>query len=106
MTCKTRQARLRRSVKAIAEWCRGHRHQPVKVQHAALTRRLQGHFNYFGVSGNFRSLLLLVEQTKRVWYKWLRRRSQQAHLTWEKFEALLGRLPLPRPRIMARIWGP
>ena len=106
MTCKTRQARLRRSVKAIAEWCRGHRHQPVKVQHAALTRRLQGHFNYFGVSGNFRSLLLLVEQTKRVWYKWLRRRSQQAHLTWEKFGELLKRLPLPRPRIMVRIWGP
>jgi hypothetical protein len=106
MTCKTRQARLRRSVKAIAEWCRGHRHQPVKVQHAALTRRLQGHFNYFGVSGNFRSLLLLVEQTRRVWYKWLRRRSQQAHLTWEKFGELLKRLPLPRPRIMVRIWGP
>jgi len=40
MTCKTRRARLRRSVQAIADWCRGHRHLPVKVQHAALTRRI------------------------------------------------------------------
>jgi group II intron reverse transcriptase/maturase len=105
MTCKTRHARLRRSVKAIADWCRGHRHLPVKVQHAALTRRIQGHFNYFGVSGNFRSLLLLVQEAQRAWYKWLRRRSQQAHLNWERFGELLSRFPLTRPRIVVRIWG-
>jgi group II intron reverse transcriptase/maturase len=105
MMCKTTSARLRRSVQAVADWCRRHRHRPVKEQHTALTRRLRGHFNYFGVSGNFRSLLLLVEETKRAWYKWLRRRSQQAHLTWEKFGAMLLRLPLPRPRITVRIWG-
>ena len=105
MTCKTRRARLRRSIQAVADWCRRYRHLPVKEQHAALKRRLQGHFNYFGVSGNFRCLLRLVEETRRAWYKWLRRRSQQAHLTWEKFCELLERLPLPRPRIMVRIWG-
>jgi RNA-directed DNA polymerase len=105
MMCKTRSARLRRSVQAIADWCRRHRHLPVKEQHTALRRRIQGHFNYFGISGNYRSLLLLVEEAKRAWYKWLRRRSQQPHLTWEKFGALLKRLPLPRPRITVRIWG-
>jgi RNA-directed DNA polymerase len=105
MMCKTRHARLRRSIGAVADWCRRHRHLSVKAQHAALTRRLQGHFNYFGVSGNFRSLLLFVEGAKRAWYKWLRRRSQQAHLTWERFDELLTRFPLPRPRIVVRIWG-
>ena len=35
--------------------------------------RIQGHFNYFAVSENFRSLLLLVEHAKKAWYKWLRR---------------------------------
>jgi group II intron reverse transcriptase/maturase len=105
MMCKTRSARLRRSVLAIADWCRSHRHLPVKEQHTALTRRIQGHFNYFGISGNYRSLLLLAAEAKRVWYKWLRRRSQQQHLTWEQFGALLKRFPLPRPRIKVRIWG-
>jgi len=66
MTCKTRSVRLRRSVQAVADWCRRHRHLPVKEQHAALTRRIQGHFNYFGVSGNFRSLLLFVDEAKRA----------------------------------------
>ena len=98
--------RLRRSIQTLADWCRRHRHLPVKVQHAALTRRIQGHFNYFGVSGNFRSLLLLLKQVQRVWFKWLRRRSQQAHLNWERFSELLKRMPLPRPRVTVRIWGP
>ena len=105
MMCKTRSARLRRSVQAVADWCRRHRHLPVTVQHAALTRRIQGHFNYFGFSGNFRSLLPFVEEARRAWYKWLRRRSQRRHLTWESFGALVRRLPLPRPRITVRIWG-
>lgn len=106
MWCKTRSSRLQRAIKVAAEWCRRHRHLPVRVQHAALTRRIQGHFNYFGVSGNFRSLVPLVEATKRNWLKWLRRRGNRSRLTWERFEALLERYPLPTPRIRVRIWGP
>jgi RNA-directed DNA polymerase len=105
MWCKTRRASLRRAKQAIYDWCRRHRHQPVEAQHAALGRRLRGHFNYFGVSGNFRSLLRLVEATKRAWYKWLCRRSQRKRLTWERFTDLLRQKPLPHPRITVRIWG-
>jgi group II intron reverse transcriptase/maturase len=106
ITCKTRRASLRRAIQSVTDWCHRHRHLPVKAQHAALTRRLRGHFNYFGVSGNFRSLLLIVEAAKWVWYKWLCRRSQRTRLTWERFADLLEQLPLPRPRISVRIWGP
>lgn len=106
MRCKTRSASLRRAIQSVYEWCRSHRHLPVKEQHEALCRRLRGHFNYFGVSGNFRSLQLLVQATQRAWYKWLRRRSQRTSLTWERFGDLLRQLPLPRPRITVRIWGP
>jgi RNA-directed DNA polymerase len=103
--CKTRTARLRRGIQTVADWCRRYRHLPVKVQHVALKRRIQGHLNYFGVSGNFRSLLLLVEGARRAWYKWLCRRSQRKRLNWERFGKMLERFPLPRPRIVVRIWG-
>ncbi len=105
MFCKTRSASLRRIIQSVYAWCRRHRHFPVKAQHAALTRRIRGHFNYFGVSGNFRSLLFVIEQAKRSWYKWLCRRSQRKRLTWERFADLLRDFPLPRPRITVRIWG-
>jgi RNA-directed DNA polymerase len=105
MGCKTRSASLRRAIQSVYDWCRRHRHRSVREQHTALSRRLRGHFNYF-VLGNFRSLLLIVEATRRAWYKWLRRRSQRKHLTWDRFADLLRQLPLPRPRITVRIWGP
>jgi hypothetical protein len=52
MWCKTRRASLRRAKTSIYDWCRRHRHVSSKAQHAALNRRLRGHCNHFGVSGN------------------------------------------------------
>lgn len=105
MRCKTKRASLRRAIKSIYEWCRRHRHLPVKTQHAALCRRIQGHFNYFAVSGNYCSLALIVAETRRTWYKWLCRRSQRQRLNWERFGDLLLQHPLPVPRITIQIWG-
>jgi RNA-directed DNA polymerase len=103
---KTRTARLRRSIQAVADFCRRHRHQPVKEQHAGLKRRLVGHFNYFGVNGNIRSLKVLVHEAEHFWRKWLRRRSQRTRLTWERFkETILRAFPLPSPRIRVQIWA-
>jgi len=103
--CKTRRARLSRAIQSVYEFCRSHRHDPVKVQHAALVRRIRGHFNYFGVNGNAQPLALLVQETKWIWHKWLRRRSQRTRMTGQRFMDLLRRFPLPRPRICVQIWG-
>jgi group II intron reverse transcriptase/maturase len=104
MWCKTRQARRRRAIWAIADWCRRYRHLPVAVQHVALTRRVRGHFNYFGVNGNSRQLSVFVDEVKSTWLKWLRRRSQRTRLTWKRSAELMARFPLPRPRITVQIW--
>jgi RNA-directed DNA polymerase len=104
MWYKTRRARLNRAIQRIKEFCRRSRHRPVKEQHARLASRLRGHYNYFGVNGNTRSLTLLREMTTKIWYKWLLRRSQRTQLTWERFTDLLKALPLPRPRVMVKIW--
>jgi group II intron reverse transcriptase/maturase len=102
--CKTRRARLARAIRAVYVWCRDHRHLPVQQQHAALTRRVQGHINYFGVNGNLASLQRLLWHVRGSWFKWLNRRSQRARLTWERFEALLEAFPLPTARVVVSIW--
>jgi group II intron reverse transcriptase/maturase len=105
MGCKTRCARLTRAIQAVNDWCRDHRHWPVKEQHAALVRRLRGHFNYFGVNGNQESMSILKTKAERSWVTWLRRRSDRTRLNWERFAALLRRFPLPLPRVYVQIWG-
>ena len=39
------------------------------------------------------------EFTRRIWYKWLRRRGQRRRLSWEAFRTFLRRFPLPRPHV-------
>lgn len=106
LACKTRRSRLRRSLLALADWCRRQRHRPLAVQCAALTRRLRGHYAYFGVNGNARSLNVLHWYAKRAWRYWLCRRSQRAFLPWQRFLELLRSHPLPAPRIVVQLWGP
>ena len=101
---ETRRAGVQRFLEAVTEYCRRHRHDPVKTQHAALCRRINGHFNYFGVNGNGTALVRIVWVTARIWLKWLGRRSQQ-RMTWKRFHELLARHPLPAPTIRVRIWG-
>ena len=104
VACKTRRARLCRAIKALYDWCRSHRHLEVKAQHAALVRRVEGHFNYFGVNGNTNALAQLVHWTRRAWQRWLNRRSQKAHMPWERFTDLLKKFPLPMARVKVQIW--
>jgi RNA-directed DNA polymerase len=105
MALRTRKARLYRAIGVAYEWCRSHRHYSIPVQRKALVRRIQGHFNYYGVNGNQRSLAILVYHVQRAWYKWLNRRSQRSHLTWERFNDLMQDYPLPRPRICVSLWS-
>lgn len=104
LTYQTRKARLQKAAQAIADFCRRRRHWPVKDQHASLCRRIRGHINYFGVSGNWDSLDLLIRIAERVWLKWLRRRSQRTRLNWQRYKAFLKAYPLPRPRIAVQLW--
>ncbi len=101
----TRMSRLRRSRKAIHVWCKSHRHLPIEKQHAALVRRIRGHFNYFDVLGNIRRVRLLVREVERSWHKWLNRRSQRSTMSWKRFKDLLRNYPLPVPNSQVVLWG-
>jgi RNA-directed DNA polymerase len=105
MGCRTRRARIRRAITAAIDWCRSHRHKSVASQHATLTRKLRGHYNYFGVNGNMRCLQMLLLPIKRGWKKWLGRRSQRGYMSWKRFAQMVKRYPLPEPRIVVQIWS-
>jgi|TARA_B100002003_G_scaffold194540_1_gene184209 group II intron reverse transcriptase/maturase len=105
MCFTTRKARQRRTIRAIADWCRSHRFLSIKEQHASLCRKLTGHYNYFAVSGNSRRVAALHQQVQAAWYKWLRRRSQRTRITWPRFVDMMKTYPLPAPTIRASLWA-
>ena len=95
----TARDRFRRSLKATAQWCREHRHLPIREQWVALTAKLRGHFAYYGITGNTRRLGSFRYHVRRAWHKWLSRRSDKAHIPWERLGGLEQRYPLPPARL-------
>jgi len=92
---KTAPSRFQRSIRRIAEWCKENRHLPIEEQHQHLTRKLQGHYGYYGITGNSHSLGCFLHWVRRAWRRWLARRSQRGRMSWDAFERLEQRYPLP-----------
>ena len=101
---KTAKSRFARAVQSINQWCRSHRHDPIDEQHAGLTRRLRGHYAYYGITGNGRALARLQRQTERCWRKWLNRRSNRSGMNWDRFCLVLALYPLPPPRVVHSVY--
>jgi RNA-directed DNA polymerase len=110
---KTIKKRLRARLKAIKVELRKSMHNPIAKTGAWVKQMLQGHLNYFAVSGNDKSLWWFFNEVRWLWLKSLRRRSQNARLSWEKFTRLVGRFfppikvlhPLPCHRFDAKTRG-
>lgn len=97
---RTARSRLARALKAVGAWLRQNRHLSLDEQRKVLAQKLQGHYSYYGITNNGRALGIFQYHVLRLWWKWLRRRSQRHRLNWEQFSRLLKRYPLPRPRVV------
>ena len=91
---KTARARFSRSIRRIAEWCRLHRHEPLHVQHRSLTRKMKGHYAFYGITGNADALQRFRRAVFRIWYRWLSRRTRR-RMSFARFKQATMRFPLP-----------
>ena len=73
-------------------------HSPMQTQHERLSKTLIGHYNYYGVRGNFEALKQFHYEIWNMWYKRLKRRSQKG-MAFEKYVKYLENFPLPKPKI-------
>jgi len=101
----TEKGRFARALKKVSDWCRRNRHLPISEQLRQLSRKLTGHYAYYGITGNFRGLADFRARVIRVWHKWLSRRSRSGRIAWEKFNLLLQRYTLPPARIVHSVFS-
>jgi RNA-directed DNA polymerase len=96
-----RTSRKKRQAKqaSLADEIDRRKHHRVTEQHAWLSSVLRGHFNYYGVPGNFSALKSFRNCVRRLWHRALQRRSQRGRWTEAKRDAFDARFSLPRPRI-------
>jgi group II intron reverse transcriptase/maturase len=92
---RTARDRFTRAVRKLYLRCRAHRHDKVGRQHQVLSSMLRGHYQYYGIRGNWAALARFRHVAKRAWRKWLSRRSER-RMSWAAFDRLHHhhRLPL------------
>src|ERR1700747_2860994 len=62
-------------------------------------RRTEGHYAYYGIAGNFRSLQKVHRAVERYWHKMLCSRSWAGRITWDMFRQIKQRQPILRPKL-------
>ncbi len=92
---KTAPDRLSRALRVIARWCRQYRHAPLSWQHAVLSRKLRGHYGYYGITGNSVAITRFRHEVRSRWRKWLNRRGGRSSMSWPQFHRLEERYLLP-----------
>jgi len=101
---KTAKKRLVRACRKLSLWLKEVRPLPMKVWWPKLAAKLRGHYQYYGLSGNSRAIWTFDYQAKRLLAKWLNRRSQCKSFTWKQLNAYLAKYPLPKPRIVHKLY--
>ena len=104
---KTSRARYRQKLKETNLWLKEVRNMIKKEDWWEVLRmKLSGHYRYYGVSGNMRDLKAFYNQTVKLAYKWINRRSQKKSYNITQFYKMLEYKPLPKPKIYHRTYTP
>ena len=91
--------RVRRTLKAVKAALRKRMHEKPVTTGRWLGQVLRGWLGYYAVPTSYPALHRFGRVLKRLWLRALRRRSQRDRFSWERLDALCGRL-WPRVSIL------
>lgn len=88
----------------LKEWARKNMHNPTEDIMTTLNRKLEGHYNYYGINGNYCSIKKFFTYAKYTMFRVFNRRSQKRHMKYEDFERI-WKYYINLPRIKVNLWG-
>jgi group II intron reverse transcriptase/maturase len=97
---KTAAKRFGKALRGMKEWLKTTRNSKIVQWWQIILSKIRGHYQYYGVSENMRSISLFYHRVVRMIYKWLNRRSQKKSFNWSQFNEYLKHYPIPRPYIV------
>ena len=102
---KTSKKRLRSKLAKVKEWLKENRNKTrLRPLWETFCAKLRGHNQYYGMSHNSESIRIFSYEARRLFFKWINRRSQRKSFNWEKFHLFLKRYPPPTPRIIHKLF--
>ena len=85
------------------QWIRKHMHDPLAELCKSLNKKIVGHYNYYGINGNYESLVKFYKYVKNTLYKWLNRRDQKGKMKYKHFLRVWKHY-IQEPKVKVNIW--
>jgi len=86
------------------KWIRENMHTPIGMLINKLNVKLRGHYNYYGLSHNYRKMFGFYRYVTYELFIALKRRSNDSKMNWSKFNKMLEYQPLLKPTITVPLW--
>jgi group II intron reverse transcriptase/maturase len=101
---RTSKKKLKTKKQEVKEWMRTRLTKPVAETMGLIQASLAGHFNYYGVSGNFRMIQNFWKYVKYSCYRMLNRRSQKRSMWYTDFLRIWNHY-VKEPHLTKDIWN-
>lgn len=101
---KTAKKKFRQKLNAMKAWLRSNLTTPIAELWQTLNRKLQGHYQYYGVSDNWDYLLLYRDKVIELVSRWIGRRSQRSMSKTDFFKRYLPRHPVVKPKSLTSLF--
>lgn len=99
----TSRKKLKQKRKSTRQWIKEHRHMALSELLETINRKLVGHYNYYGINGNYESLVKFYKYVKYTTYKWLNRRDQKGRFSYVDFLRVWN-FYVGKPKVKVNIW--
>lgn len=96
---RTSRKRMKKAQRGMHTYLKDSRSVPLKQMWEMVAMKLRGHYQYYGVSGNFDALQSFYRKSRQMTFTWLNKRSQKSSFNWEQFTSFMTRYPLPQPKL-------
>ena len=101
---KTSKKKYRQKLQGMKDWLRANLTTPIADVWQTLHRKLQGHYQYYGVSDNWEYLLSYRDAVAALVSHWIGRRSQRSMNRTQFYGEYLPRYPLAQPRRLTNLF--
>ena len=91
--------KLKQKKQSAKKWLKEYMHVDLKETIKLLNLKLRGHYLYYGIFGNFCRIKSFYNYVVEELYKSKQRRSQNKHITWEKFNKFIKQFPVLKPKL-------
>ena len=88
----------------IKTWLNENMHKPIWEILQKIRIKIIGHYNYYGINGNYKCFRKYYEYIKETYYRILRKRGQKNPIKYKDYLRIWNAGNIPLPKISVNIW--